>query len=178
MQMLTKTGIKKQKKLQQWSVVVPESSDLTLLPLQWHDLHYLCCEEQYWANILEKKKKKSHTPIQTKQLLAVYFNFFSSAFGSLGAFCGLSSTNPHAGPLNSSSFIASQVSNWTRGKSVSHGESYRTRKLWLSTIERGHHMDGWPFRARLCAPIVVKFPRKESKSVQTLYSTKDLRVWP
>ena len=39
-----------------------------------------------------------------------------------------------------------------------------SRKLWLSTIERSHHKDGWPSRARLRGQVSL-----ESNSVQTLY---------
>ena len=40
------------------------------------------------------------------------------------------------------------------GESIAHTESTRSRKPCLSMIECGHRMDGWPFHARLCPPIV------------------------
>ena len=39
------------------------------------------------------------------------------------------------------------------GESVAHSENTHSRKLWLSMTMRGHHMNGWPFCARLCVLI-------------------------
>ena len=47
-------------------------------------------------------------------------------------------------------------------------KSTRSRKPKLSTMERGHQMDGWPLRARLCTHPEI-FP--ELNSVQTLQTS-------
>ena len=53
------------------------------------------------------------------------------------------------------------------GDLVVHSKSTHFPKPWLSMIECGHHMDGWPSHARLSAQV-----SPGSKSVQTLYLQK------
>ena len=53
----------------------------------------------------------------------------------------------------------------------SKARALASRKPWLSAIERGHLLDGSPFRARPYVPTVGEFPRSKH-SVQTLYPTK------
>ena len=48
---------------------------------------------------------------------------------------------------------------------MAHSNSIRSRKPKLSTTERGHQMDGWPLRARLCGRPEISL---ESNCVQTL----------
>ena len=50
-------------------------------------------------------------------------------------------------------------------ESVEQNKSTRSRKPELSTMDRSHQMDGWPFRVRLCASPEIS---SESNSVQTL----------
>ena len=54
-------------------------------------------------------------------------------------------------------------------ESVAHSKSACSENVWLNTIERGQHMNGWLFRARLCTPTVGDFPRSPN-TVQTLLS--------
>ena len=51
------------------------------------------------------------------------------------------------------------------GESVAQSKSTRSPKPELSTMERGHQMEGWPLRPRLCARPQIS---PESNSVQSL----------
>ena len=61
------------------------------------------------------------------------------------------------------------------GESVVHSESTHPCKPSLSTIERGHHVGGWPFRAELWKPTVGDFYRIQNSAHNT-YPTKVLRT--
>ena len=62
-----------------------------------------------------------------------------------------------------------KANSWPKARALS-------RKPWLSRIDCGHHMNGWPFRAKLgtdCGQFLWS-----QNSVQTIYLTKVRRMRP